>query len=65
MKLRKTFIEAAYKLMQNGMFDMTIANEKVELFSEIKDFFEEYVNYPELNLPNGIELKDEYTLENN
>ena len=41
------------------------ANEKVELFSEIKDFFEEYVNYPELNLPNGIELKDEYTLENN
>ena len=39
------------------------ANEKVELFSEIKDFFEEYVNYPELNLPNDIELKDEYTLE--
>jgi uncharacterized protein YnzC (UPF0291/DUF896 family) len=28
MKLRKTFIEAAYKLMQNGMFDMTIADEK-------------------------------------
>ena len=28
MKLRKTFIEAVYKLMQNGMFDMTIANEK-------------------------------------
>ncbi len=39
------------------------ANEKVELFSEIKDFFEEYVNYPELNLPSDIELKDEYTLE--
>lgn len=33
------------------------------MFSEIKDFFEEYVNYPELNLPNDIELKDEYTLE--
>ena len=28
MKLRKTFIEAVYKLMQNGMFDMTIADEK-------------------------------------
>ena len=39
------------------------ANEKVELFSEIKDFFEEYVNYPELNLPNDIELKDEYELD--
>ena len=39
------------------------ANEKVELFSEIKDFFEEYVNYPKLNLPDDIELKDEYTLE--
>lgn len=39
------------------------ANEKVELFSEIKEFFENYVNYPELNLPNNIELKDEYTTE--
>lgn len=28
MKLRKTFIEQIYKLMQNGMFDMTIADEK-------------------------------------
>ena len=28
MKLRKTFIEVVYKLMQNGMFDMTIADEK-------------------------------------
>ena len=28
MKLRKTFIEAIYKLMQNGMFDMNIADEK-------------------------------------
>ena len=28
MKLRKTFIEAVYKLMQIGMFDMTIADEK-------------------------------------
>ena len=27
MKLRKTFIEAIYKLMQNGMFDMNIADE--------------------------------------
>lgn len=33
------------------------------MFSEIKDFFEEYVNYPELNLPNDIELKDEYELD--
>ena len=39
------------------------ANEKVELFSEIKDFFEKYVNYPKLNLPDNIELKDEYTFE--
>ena len=38
------------------------ANEKVDLFSEIKDFFEDYVNYPELNLPSNIEEKDEYTL---
>ena len=28
MKLRKTFINQIYKLMQNGMFDMTIADEK-------------------------------------
>lgn len=28
LKLRKTFIEQIYKLMQNGMFDMTIADEK-------------------------------------
>ena len=39
------------------------ANEKVDLFSEIKDFFGEYINYPELNLPDNIELKDEYTIE--
>ena len=39
------------------------ANEKVELFSEVKDFFEEFVNYPKLNLPKDLELKDEYTLE--
>lgn len=39
------------------------ANEKVDLFSEIKDFFEEYINYPELNLPTNIEFKDEYTSE--
>lgn len=38
------------------------ANKKVELFAEIKDFFEEYVNFPKLNLPNDIELKDEYNL---
>ena len=37
------------------------ANEKVELFSEVKDFFEEFVNYPKLNLPKDLELKDEYT----
>lgn len=36
------------------------ANEKVDLFSEIRDFFGEYINYPELNLPNNIDLKDEY-----
>lgn len=40
------------------------ANEKVDLFSEIKDFFGEYVNYPEINLPDDIQLQDEYTLEN-
>ena len=28
LKLRKTFINQIYKLMQNGMFDMTIADEK-------------------------------------
>lgn len=28
IKLRKTFIEAIYKLMQNGMFDITIPDEK-------------------------------------
>ena len=28
LKLRKTFISQIYKLMQNGMFDMTIADEK-------------------------------------
>ncbi len=28
LKLRKTFINQVYKLMQNGMFDMTIADEK-------------------------------------
>ena len=28
IKLRNTFIEQIYKLMQNGMFDMTIPNEK-------------------------------------
>ncbi len=28
LKLRKTFIEQIYKLMQNGMFDMTITDEK-------------------------------------
>ena len=28
IKLRNTFIEQIYKLMQNGMFDMTIPDEK-------------------------------------
>ena len=28
MKLRKTFINQIYKLMQNGMFDMSIVDEK-------------------------------------
>ena len=28
IKLRNTFIEQIYKLMQNGMFDMTISDEK-------------------------------------
>ena len=28
LKLRKTFINQIFKLMQNGMFDMTIADEK-------------------------------------
>ena len=28
LKLRKTFVNQIYKLMQNGMFDMTIADEK-------------------------------------
>lgn len=39
------------------------ANEKVDFFSEIKDFFAEYVDYPELNLPKNIEFKDEYSLD--
>lgn len=28
IKLRKTFLEQIYKLMQNGMFDITIPDEK-------------------------------------
>lgn len=38
------------------------AIEKVDIFDEIKQYFENYINYPKLNLPN-VEVKEEYTLK--
>ncbi|CDE14934.1 transcriptional regulator [Clostridium sp. CAG:470] len=37
------------------------ANEKVLIFDEIRQYFEQFVNFPKLNLPE-IETKDEYSI---
>lgn len=37
------------------------ANEKVYIFDEIKQYFEQFINFPKLNLPE-IETKDEYSI---
>ena len=57
MKLRKTFIEQIYKLMQNGMFDMTIADEKDKEVrttvmmdkQELQDYIERLNEYYEVS----------------
>ncbi len=37
------------------------ANENVYIFDEIKQYFEQFINFPKLNLPE-IETKDEYSI---
>ena len=57
MKLRKTFINQIYKLMQNGMFDMTIADEKDKEVrttvmmdkQELQEYIERLNNYYEVS----------------
>lgn len=48
IKLRNTFIEQIYKLMQNGMFDMTISDEKAKdvrtTIMMDKQELQEYIN---------------------
>lgn len=57
LKLRKTFINQIYKLMQNGMFDMTIADEKDKEVrttvmmdkQELQEYIERLNNYYEVS----------------
>lgn len=57
LKLRKTFINQIYKLMQNGMFDMTIADEKDKEVrttvmmdkQEVQEYIERLNNYYEVS----------------
>ena len=71
IKLRNTFIEQIYKLMQNGMFDMTISDEKdKDVKTTImmdKQELQEYINrlneYYEVNLYKGTFYKDTEKLD--
>ena len=66
IKLRNTFIEQIYKLMQNGMFDMTIPDEKdKDVRTTImmdKQELQEYINrlneYYEVSLMDKQELQE-------
>ena len=57
LKLRKTFINQIHKLMQNGMFDMTIADEKDKEVrttvimdkQELQEYIERLNNYYEVS----------------
>ena len=57
MKLRKTFINQIYQLMQNGMFDMTIADEKDKVVrttvmmdkQELQEYIERLNDYYEVS----------------
>ena len=57
IKLRKTFIEAIYTLMQNGMFDITIPDEKDKDVrttimmdkQELKDYIDKLNDYYEVS----------------
>lgn len=59
LKLRKTFINQIFKLMQNGMFDMTIADEKDKEVRTTEDV-KSYISQTEKDIDNVTNLRQKY-----